>query len=196
MEETRKMSSATHATAMAKSEGSKPAMEPASARRSRASPAITRSVRAIQAPISRLRHLSRASLPQGQLPHNTLALRVRHGRPAGNLIKRPAAAGTKLGAGIDHTYADARCLDEPLDLRRAVENTPRRWRHCRKRRGAWQSVSAQHCGFLATREGRGRPAMALLAGWRQGAHDPTFGQINNGLRALAQLRAQLERASV
>src|SRR5262245_29133355 len=38
--------------------------------------------------------------------------------------------------------------------------------------------------------------MALLAGWRHGAHDPTFGQANNGLRALAQLRAQLEPASV
>src|SRR5262249_41698067 len=121
MEETRKMSSATQATAMAKSEGSNPAMEPASARSSSASPAITRSVRAIQAPILLLHRLSRANLPKGQLPHDTLALCVRHCRPAGNLIERAAAPGAKLGAVIDHAHPRARGLDWFL-------NSAERWR--------------------------------------------------------------------
>src|SRR6516162_70022 len=124
MEETRKMSSATQATAMAKSDGSNPAMVSASARSSSASPAMTRSVRAIQAPMLLLHRLWRASPPQGQLPHNKLAFCVRHRRPAGNLVERAAAAGAKLGAGIDHAHSRARCLDWRLELRRAVEKNP------------------------------------------------------------------------
>ena len=78
---------ATPATAMAKSEGSKPAIEPASARSSSARPAITSSVRAIQAPI-RYPSLSRLRLPASlrQLAHDTTTLRVRHRRPAGDFI--------------------------------------------------------------------------------------------------------------
>src|ERR1700682_4906658 len=108
------MTRATHATAIAKSEGSKPAIEPASARRSSARPAITRSVRAIQAPISRLRRFTRLSLPRRQLAHDPLALYVRHRRPACDLIERPVAPRAKAGAGIDRAHADAGGLNWPL----------------------------------------------------------------------------------
>src|SRR5258706_16287204 len=100
-------------------------MEPASARSSNARPAITRSVRAIQAPISPLRRLSRASLPRRQLAHDTLALRVRHRRPACDLIERPAAPRAKRGAGVDHAHVDTGGLDWPLHLRAIAQKGPR-----------------------------------------------------------------------
>ena len=86
--------------------GSKPAIEPASARSSSARPAITSSSRAIHAPML---HLSAAEprlpAPVGQLAHDTLPLALGHLRPARDLVERPAAARAQArGRSITQTW--------------------------------------------------------------------------------------------
>src|SRR5581483_2272895 len=208
MEEPRKMRSATLAMAMAKSEGSKPAMEPASARRSSARPAITRSVRAIQAPMSPLRHPGPRP-PRRQLAHDAFALRVGHGRPAGNLRQRPAAAGAESRARVNDAHIGAWGSDWPLHSRRAQIAKESALASVGDRQGDDNGGGSRTCD-LATTAATGRPpaasgnggdgpAVALLSQRLQGRHGaqhPALGQAYHGLGALAQLRAQLERAAM
>src|SRR5262245_6471006 len=168
------MSRATHATAMAKSDGSKPAIEPASARKSSAKPAITRSVRAIQAPMSGLRRSLRLSSPRRQLAHDTLALHVCHGCPACNLIERSAAPYAKPDAGFDRAHVDARGLDWPLHLRQGAESCPRvACRNVGSGRVHGNGLSGRlwiprHCGWLP----RVLPvSVAAVSVWRRPAGD-------------------------
>src|SRR5262245_28691602 len=119
-------------------------------------------------------------------------------QPAISSSDRPQPAQSMVPASITHTLVHGVSIGL-LNSAQRWRNTPPRGWECRKRRDAWQSVSAGHCGLAPPWERRGRPAVALLAQRlqrRHGSQHPAFGQANNGFRALAQLRAQLESTAV
>ena len=96
-----------------------------------------------------------------------LALCVRHCRPAGNLIERAAAAGAKLGAGIDHAHAglvDAQFSGGKQTLRDRLRRLP-------EGELAWQKLQGRVYGAH----------MPLAVGGQQSGHNCSIGRMGKEL---------------